>query len=53
MKRIDHSINLGHPQRKLRKTVKGVSSVSMQRSETLALPLTVLEQRAIFALVVE
>jgi hypothetical protein len=44
-----HSLNLGNQLRKLRKSVKGVRRESKRADLTLALPLTVMEQRANFA----
>lgn len=49
MNKRTHSLNLGNQLRKLRKTVKGVRRESKRADLTLALPLTVMEQRAIFA----
>lgn len=46
---MNHSLNAGNRMRGLRKTVKGVRRESKRADLTLVLPLTVLEQRAIFA----
>jgi hypothetical protein len=43
-----HSLNLGNQLRQLRKTVKSVRRESKRADLTLALLLTVMEQRATF-----